>query len=572
MFDSLNEYLLTKGFKRGAPWENHKFVFLGEIECTFLERDVKKLGVMIGFNELPMFEKPNLYLTERPAPLDRLCVHIENASKYHSTDIYPICILDSEAKQIDPYQPEGTLEALLSIASDILKRSQEKIALEEFEMEFAGYFGPNAFGISKITNLESGLIKCFRIQSNSTSPAQFVLSDNHNKKQINFWLKKLGLKDPSVSDPYATALIRLDSIDCLPSTPEFNHSSLAPYLNWLKTLGGSCYAQLRKQMTSSVFRRNIENNNGSFVILLEVRGEYFGLLCSLKNDFTGRFINSGSRNFKALHNPLVSSVDRILFEEVGDEQGVKRNFLESNLIGKNIAVIGCGTLGGYVISSLFKAGAGCRGKLTFYDNDTFSIKNTSRHILGANYFGRNKASALEEYLHEQGIDRKLDGKAEPCPNINDLSDFDIIIDTTGDYAFSIKLNYEYLAFKSDNKPLLYHIALFAGGESSRIFKMGNTGCYRCMDDKSFKRRFPDFKREEDKVAIKKRCGESYLPFPISASMRGAGLMLSVLLDGLDTPKAQSMLFFEAYSKRVKDYKNQELVKQVGCPQCEFIRQ
>jgi molybdopterin/thiamine biosynthesis adenylyltransferase len=571
MFDSLNNYLITKGFRRNARCDQHKFVYLGAIDAPFLTRANKKLGIMIGFNDVPMFEKPVIYLTERPAPLDNLCVHLENAVEYHSTNIHPICILDNEAKQIDPYQPEGTIEAFLKITAEILKRSQENLALEEFVNEFAGYFGPNTFGIANVLNLEDGLKQCFRIQNDSKLSAQLFLSDNQNKKQLNLWLKKLNYKEATVSNPYATACIRINTVSCLPHSRQFNHPTLAPYLNWFKSLDSPCYAQLRKQMISKDFRRKIEQHHGFFFISIEIRGEYLGLLCKLKNDFIGRFINAGTRNFKTLHNPEVTTVDRTIFEDIGDEQGVRRNFLESNLIGKNIAVVGCGTLGGYVISSLFKAGAGCKGQLTFYDSDTFSIKNTSRHILGANYFGLNKAEAMHAYLNEQGIDRCLEGKSKPCPPISDLSSFDIIIDTTGDYAFSIKLNYEYLNLDLANKPMLYHVALFAGGESSRIFKMGNTGCYRCMDNKSFQRRFSDFKNKQETVVIKKRCGESYLPYPISGSMRVAGQMLSVLLENLHTPKAGSLLFFEAYSKRAKNHKNHELQKQADCPQCKYLQ-
>lgn len=62
---------------------------------------------------------------------------------------------------------------------------------------------------------------------------------------------------------------------------------------------------------------------------------------------------------------------------------------------KSVAIIGCGSLGASIAVHLAQAGV---GKFLLIDFDDFHIHNTSRHVLGANAFGKRKVVALREML------------------------------------------------------------------------------------------------------------------------------------------------------------------------------
>jgi hypothetical protein len=69
------------------------------------------------------------------------------------------------------------------------------------------------------------------------------------------------------------------------------------------------------------------------------------------------------------------------------------------LAGKNIAIIGCGTIGGYLSEMLVKAGAGVSGgRLTLVDYETLSPQNIGRHRLGFPDLFSNKAVAMAKEL------------------------------------------------------------------------------------------------------------------------------------------------------------------------------
>jgi len=102
------------------------------------------------------------------------------------------------------------------------------------------------------------------------------------------------------------------------------------------------------------------------------------------------------------------------------------------LAGKKIALVGCGTIGGFLGELLLKAGAGLEdGELALVDPDILFPQNIGRHRLGLNRALQNKAIGLKEELSAAAPTantRALPVKAEEA----DLSPFDLIINTTGE--------------------------------------------------------------------------------------------------------------------------------------------
>lgn len=73
-------------------------------------------------------------------------------------------------------------------------------------------------------------------------------------------------------------------------------------------------------------------------------------------------------------------------------------FENLNLQEKSVLVIGCGGLGGYVISNLARMNI---GKLVVMDGDSFDESNMNRQMLASfSNIGKNKAKCFEEWIKD----------------------------------------------------------------------------------------------------------------------------------------------------------------------------
>ena len=103
------------------------------------------------------------------------------------------------------------------------------------------------------------------------------------------------------------------------------------------------------------------------------------------------------------------------------------------LQGKRIAIIGCGTIGGYLADRLVKAGAGFgEGTLVLFDHENLSAANIGRHRLGfLPYVEKNKAASLCTELMVLLPDAKISAVPADVRKAN-LEKFDLIVNATGE--------------------------------------------------------------------------------------------------------------------------------------------
>ena len=123
---------------------------------------------------------------------------------------------------------------------------------------------------------------------------------------------------------------------------------------------------------------------------------------------------------------------------------------QSTLLHKKIALIGAGTLGSNLSNILIRNGAGLPNAdavLSIIDNDIFEPENFSRHHLGLNYVGYSKSEALTHDLKMKNPYANIQGTREIAEKI-DLSDFDIVIDSTGEEALTLYLSKSVYKLKS----------------------------------------------------------------------------------------------------------------------------
>ncbi|HMO84430.1 MAG TPA: ThiF family adenylyltransferase [Lacipirellulaceae bacterium] len=110
---------------------------------------------------------------------------------------------------------------------------------------------------------------------------------------------------------------------------------------------------------------------------------------------------------------------------------------------KRVAVVGCGSLGGYVAHMLARMGV---GSLLLVDNDTLSWDNAGRHVLGGLQVGKKKAEALRvllqmesPHLEIEKLDFDLQQIVSTSPSR--LQSVDLIVSTIGAWSVDYDLNY-----------------------------------------------------------------------------------------------------------------------------------
>jgi hypothetical protein len=209
----------------------------------------------------------------------------------------------------------------------------------------------------------------------------------------------------------------------------------------------------------------------------------------------------------------------------------------TGLIGKRFAMIGCGTIGGYLAHLLVQNGAGCDAPFTLYDLDTLKPGNLGRHVLGFGDLSRPKAEALADFVQGFHPDVDVDySHGNALVDWDGLTRCDLVIDATGDANVSTALNELYLRARRDGQQLaLLHAWVFGNGVAGQSFLNLGDGlaCYRCLRA-GFGGQWRYNPMRDPNAQVRRapaHCGEGgYVPFPSDAPVAAAALAARAAID------------------------------------------
>ena len=219
---------------------------------------------------------------------------------------------------------------------------------------------------------------------------------------------------------------------------------------------------------------------------------------------------------------------------------------DASLATREVAIVGCGSLGAAVALLLCQSGV---GRLMLIDNQVYSWDNVARHILPGSYVGRPKDEALKEFLgeHAPGVAIRTGGFKTAERVIRDehrsFSEIDLVISTTGDWGTESYIN---AVARTERvfPALVYGWTEPYGLAGHALVVSTQGGCLACGCDQTglFQRRVIEWPKGQDLFKQAAGCSDLFQPYGSVDVAPIRGMIAEVALKVLRRQVPNSQLF------------------------------
>jgi hypothetical protein len=461
-------------------------IFRGSVRV----RDID-VRLRLEFRDLEFCEPPYLFI-ENPAALPRKVLpHLDEKSE--------LCVVDRRQFVADRYHAAAEARGIVVRARGIIERGLTRHADDDIAEEFPQHWGGAGIGIefgayegpTQQVADDGGFIR-FRPGGGMTgwailAKARLSFAENQKRPDtLNEFLEWAGYWDPTLPGKAMDALRDLSSAD--------------PHLIIVAP-----------------------NGTVGFTLMVSSRGR--AQVDALKRPDGWR---------RALRTPLVAALP--IRRDHGYRADIDYALERSGdgtppLSGKQVVLVGCGSIGGFLSRSLAQIGAGRGGgQIVLIDDERLATVNVGRHVLGVGDVGRLKAQACRDL-----IIRDLPGTAilaRPFVVQTQRSlvqGADLTIDATGERGVGERLNAWMLEAQATGAgfPCLLHAWIEGAGAAVQSF-MGSDAafaCLRCLkpDPTDAHSRFSAL-RDEAAVQLSGGGGEAlFTPYGAAAPMMAAAM-------------------------------------------------
>lgn len=575
----LHQTMLSYGFKYLGNRQRQSISFFSKISpirpiyVKGYETSEGTFNVALVFGEDPYTTLPRAQVLERPKRIEHVLLPHINSSGY-------LCYVEEKEADWNPNNLNALYRAVdeqvqstLNTAISSLQNGQVDQA--EFEGEFVSYWKPEHI-VYVLTDYKSlhnhNIYLTHNKHANGRSELESTIHGEHDKDIYHKWLSKRELSQKSLQKLNSFILkIRPTRLSGLQWPPE----DAAQLFKWL--------SQVDHNAKANLVRYFVQNPSKQHLIFLDIhKQDMFGVILDLNLkavQFTSyaNYKKSGKSgrklNFKQASSVLTGKHAFLKFKRVSFEKADKETILTRNrskpeigdLRSKRIALIGCGTVGGYAAELLIRAGAGMGPRaFDLYDADEFEPENFSRHTLSSSDFGKNKAIAMKERLdNSTHLITNIQGHPRNFGfSLNKLTTYDIIIDATGRAPISKRLAYLLRQLGGVKKPIIIHAFNDGNGVASKVFIDSLDGCYNCLcGDERFYKNGNDKRFEKLSGLPEKRvsCGHTYTPYDAAVSIVTAALVQEAVLSTLEHKRDwnyKEHIFMGGRSKRTTWVKKQ----------------
>lgn len=448
--------------------------------------------------------------------LDRSKLPIEELA--HLTEERGVCYVGEAGLMLDLYNPGGSILRVLEEASTTLGRSFGGKANAEFERELQSYWGGSAhlFALSAPPNGGATPVDLVGQSALDHSGVVVVPRGAWNGRDH-------GLRAPGTVLWFRSGLRRTRPLPLnnLADIVEFIAGQSAKPEGWRAAI-----------VEAAVEGRSVFLAAPNAVIGWRAVLPQHLKMMKAKGFRPSFYKDRVERSLSSI------TIDRTEGAEASLRFCVERNLQGSaSLIGKNVVLIGCGTIGGYLARMLAQSGAGCEGVLTLYDNDILSPGNLGRHLLGFEELGKPKAAAVAAAVKQFHPDVRVEARGvDAAKEWAAIEQADLVIDATGEPNVTHVLNHAWLTSNRTGDELaLLHAWVFGNGVAAQTFLNLKDGhaCFRCLRT-GFDGEWRHSPLRDSKSPLRQapgRCGAAgYVPFGVDAPVAAAALAARAALD------------------------------------------
>ena len=485
------------------------------------------------------FDLPRIRLLKIPPELPNAVPHLGAEGG--------LCYLAKGTVVLDIYDPVGQSLACLQRAAAVLGQILKGEMIEDLAEEFFAYWGGWPCFVD-MQGEDLGRQNCIVAQANG-NPLWFI-TDNEDRTT-----RKLHSLGYQVTDKTVLTYRVKTTAQPRPLTSHWPPKTVGDVLAWQSTLDARC----RRKIHERIKEGQSKKANGVLIIIESPLITYgFAVLfdhqVSRKTKLADR--KDSSFGLKVMPVSVIRIDDRYL---------AQRNIPKSKtLAGRRIALVGCGTIGGYLSDMLVKAGAGtCGGKLTLVDFDGLFPQNIGRHRLGFPDLLSNKAEAMAKELKRLSPGAEVHALPVDVRQAQ-LGKLDLLIDATGEESLGHWLCGRYGA----PTPML-SVWIEGPGTAVRALLRANASgaCYRCLWHSHRRGELRSTLDALPNILAGHGCEGLYVPFPASVSVQAASLGAEMALDwinGVHSPALRTRLIDQTHHLATPDC---DPLRDHDCPLC-----
>lgn len=488
------------------------------------------------------FELPRIRLLEIPAELPKAVPHLGAEGD--------LCYLAKGTVVLDIYDPVGQSLACLQRAATVLGQILSGSMIEDLAEEFFAYWNGWLCFVD-MQGEDLGRQNCIVAHANGR-PLWFI-SDNESRTKEK--LNSLGYK---VTDKAVLTYRVKTTAQPRPLTSHWPPETVADILAWQSVLDPRC----RRKIHERIKEAESKKANGVLIVIESPLMTYGFAVVFDKQPLAQKTKLCNRKDLSYRLKVMPVSMIRI-----DDRYLARRNIPKSKtLAGRKIALIGCGTIGGYLSDMLVKAGAGtCGGKITLVDFDFLLPQNIGRHRLGFPDLLSNKAEAMAKELKRLSPSAEI--RALPVDvRQAQLGQIDLLIDATGEESLGHWLCSRYRA----PTPML-SVWIEGPGTAVRALLRANafSACYRCLWHSQRRGELRSTLDPISTILAGHGCEGLYVPFPASVSVQAASLGAEMTLDwinGVHSAALRTRLIDQTHQLGVPDC---DPLQDQDCPICNF---
>lgn len=253
----------------------------------------------------------------------------------------------------------------------------------------------------------------------------------------------------------------------------------------------------------------------------------------------------------SIRNSPNCKLTAIVTSRIDQRYMLTRGGADMSIIKKEILLIGCGSVGGFLAESLCQCGI---GSLDILDKEVLTVDNVHRHVLGFDdaMKGEYKSDLIKEHLEKRfpyvDIDSLCfkDRTAETflkCPDR--MKNYDLIVSATGDPTINLAIN-DALHKLDDAPPFIvcFNEPYGIGGHAIAIVK--NSACLKCLYSDPISGELVPFqasfvKPGQSFLKTLSGCSSSFVEYSVLDSQQTAIFTTRLIIDTLNGNCSQTRL-------------------------------